>query len=691
MPLNRDSAVRMLGEIKDMFEDATSFFRVRRLDRAIENAALYRGWHQFARSGNYTIGTLDPQGEASEGINISRMLVKAAVAQTLKQFPTIEIPSAKDDQRAKARASLTEKLGKSILRRLDQEELHRCVSWSKQTGAGWMKVCWNLNAGRPLPQDYDGFTEAEEKARWEDDGFGNKAAVQLFEGDVTWEFVPTTDGFPDPAAKTRREMHHFFESKLMTIRKAEDRFPVDYFGEETKGRFYAGTSYRTEQIGYQAVAGDDELFYATSQSHINQGNTMVEVIEFWEMPSRNFPRGRFIAFSGSMILAMGVNPYWPTRIPYVLYVGDNIVPGSLYADGLLEDVRTLQMSTNRAASKLREHLDKMTNAHMLVPRNSGIDKNIWGDKAGQVIEYTKGYKPEPLEVPDIPQSMFEYLDMQIARAQTVTGYTDVGRGESQADLSGRAVAFYTENEQSMREPDMASHRRAMLECVQHAVYLYRQYADDGRMIHMIGDDGRLELMEFFEEDYDFDNDFVPEFYTGRPTSRTAKVSEVIEFMGAMMLEDTPGAERARKMLADEFAYANTYDPFRTDRQRSRRENLGHLKDPSTILSVQTYDTHQIHIEEHREYMRSVEFESLPDWQKGQMFMHEELHELMMAGADQAFLQQQQPQMPPGPEATTQPGVESPPDGGAPSSVAPPPPVEQFNAMSDTQQRSTDQV
>jgi hypothetical protein len=434
---------------------------------------------------------------------------------------------------------------------------------------------------------------------------------------------------------------------------------------------------------------EDDGYGLDTASYTSDGNTMAELVEFWELPSLAFPTGRFIAFSGSMILAMGPNPYFPARIPFVLFQGDNLVAGSLYPDGLVEDIKTLQHSTNRAANKLREHVDKVLNTHIIVPKGAGIDRDQWGDKSGQIIEYHRGFKPEQMEVHDIPQGLFDFQELQIQRAQSITGYTDVGRGDSQADLSGRAVAFYTENETAMREPDMASHRRSMLECAQHGVYLYRQFADDGRLMAIIGDNGKTEMMEFRSDEYDWDNDFVPEIFTGRPSSRAARVSEVIEFQGAGLFADGPDAERARKLLGDDYANASAYDPFSRDRQRAKRENLAHFKDPAAILSVQTYDTHQIHLEEHREYMRTVEFEHLPDWQKAAMFEHDELHELMMTGADAAFAMQEQGPQPPGPPPLP-PGAESPPDGGASMAPAPPPPIDEFAAMDPSQQAASDQ-
>lgn len=677
----------MLGEITSLFEDAVGAYQTKRADRVLDNLAMYRGWTDITRGGNYNLSVTDAEGEANENINISRMLVKASVAQKLRQVPSIEIPAAKDDQAARAKADMTEKLAKSILRRMDQDELHRTISWAQQAGGAWLKVSWDTQRGRVLPQDYDGFTDEEEEYRRQPDGFGGESFIDIFEGDVRFEFVPTCDGFPDPTAKTCAEISHFFHVKLLPTRKLEDRFPVDVNGESTKGRFNIGST--RELHGADDYEREMELSAMSSD-----GNVLASLVEFWEMPTRAFPQGRFVAFSGPMILAMGPNPYYPTRIPFILFQGDNIVPQSLYADGLLEDVKTIQHSVNRAANKLREHVDKVLNTHLLVPKGSGIDRDTWGDKPGQIIEYNKGWAPTPMPASDIPQGLFEFFELQTTRAQGITGYTDLSRGDpAGGDISGRAVIYSTENSSAMREPDMMSYRRSMLEAVQHAVHLYRLHADDGRLLQMIGDSGKVELVEFKSDEFDWDNDFVPEVFNGKPSSRAARAAEVYEALTSGLLADGPDGERARKMMGDDYAYAAAYDPFARDRQRAKRENLAHLKDPTAVINVKTYDTHQIHLEEHNEYMRTVEFENLPDWQKEVMEQHAELHEIMLTGGMTALASEesgaQQP-MQPGPEPMP-PGVESPPNGGAPAyPSAAPPSIDEAAQMTDSEMRSADQ-
>ena len=709
MPLSPDNAARMLGEVRELFEDAAGAFRNKRLDRVAECAALYRGWALSLRGGgNYTSPT-DPQGEAVEHIPIARFLVRAAVAHTLKQNVGIECPAAKGDAAARSRAKNTERFAQSLLRtKLKQDELRRAVSWSKQGGAAWLKVFWDANAGKIAATSEDGFTDKEFEGL-DDPMSDEKVRPVIFTGDIGCRFVPTTDGFPDPSARSKAEVGHFFEVKMFPIWKAEDMFPTDAFGEPTTGRFDVGL---TEEQATLGALGDDESFFARRDNR----NMLCSIVEFWELPTRRYPRGRFIAYSGPTILAIGPNPYFPARIPYILIPGDNLVPASLYPDGLLEDVRGLQYSANRSQSKMREWLDKTLNAYLFVPKQSGIDSDIWGDKPGQIIPYNKGYKPEPYVPPNIPSSMFDFLDQNVERAKALTGYTDIGRGELSSDISGRAVAFATENEQGMREPDMASFREAMVEVAQHMVYLARQFFDNGRMVQILGETGQVEMQEFLSDEYDWDTDLVPEIYSGRPQSHAARISEVLEFSDAGLFAEGPEAERARRMLGNDYSAMSTYDPFDEDRARARRENLAVLKDPmGTPISVMTFDTHKIHLEEHYRWMRTPEFEALPDWQRELALTHCDLHEYLAYAAGlvsdelvngQGEQQQQngaspsppganqgQPpppgNSPPGPPPSS-PGNESPPSGGQERLPAPAPTIDEFAQMSPSEQAAADQ-
>lgn len=705
MQISKTRAERMLGEITEYYEDASSAFRAKRALRTIENANFYRGNQYILRGNPENPDYADPRGEATEVINFTQAIVRGAVAIKLKQVPNPEVPAAHDDQRARSKADATERFARSIMRNgtIDLDEMHRCVSWAQQAGAGWMKAYWDPTAGRPVADTYEtGFEgpdeeDGEEPAEMEPelDDFGNEVTRQVYEGGIRTEFVPTTDGLPDPAARSIREMHHFFHRKLRPVRELFDLFPKDMFGETTRGKWAIGT--RTEeQTQFRQLYDDNaDPMSALGSARLADGNVLAEIIEYWERPSRRFPNGRLMIFSDKLVLYVGPNPYLPARIPFVLFNGDNINAGSLYADGVVEQIKPLQRSANRTASKMREWLDKIVNAHILAPIGSGIDRNWWSDMPGQVIPYNKAFKPEFLNPPDIPTSLFGYLNEQIERSKFIAGYSDVARGEIPSDISGRAVAFATENEQTTREPDMQGHRSSVLKLMQECVHLARQFYEDGRLERMIGENGKWELVEFRSEDYDFENDLVPEIYSDVPTTRAARFSEAAEMMSAQMLGDTPEAKRARRLIGGRVAERLGDDEFERDRNRARREQVELVRmarDPMLMpaqLQVKSYDVDEIHLEEHNDFRKTPEYENLPTWLQMQFDEHCDVHELQKVAKLQAEGMFGQPGEPMQPQQLG-PGVESPPSGGAPVNPGPPPSVSEFNQMDASTQASSDQ-
>lgn len=718
--LSENQAQAMLGEVTSLYEDAANHFRVKRsgLSRIVENSAYYRGMQQVLKGGVESTNI----GERAQTVNIVRKIVTNAVAEKIRQIPEPKTPAARDDQKSRNRSRAIQRLCRSLIRNniIDEDEVHRLASWCAQNGPGYLKMAWDPNSGRPLQTGPTGF-EAMESAsgdptardapldelsetpshgalleeNMQDDGFGGSAPSQVFEGEIHCEFVPTIDGFPDPAARSRKEMRYFCHRKLRPVGELEQDYPLDVFGKKTKGKFSRG-KHSMEQAAFRQMTEEGgEHLWSSNQKHESEENVLAELVEFWERPSRKFPSGRLIIFSGPLVLAMGPCPLMPARIPFIHFAGDNINPVGLGGDGTVEDVKQAQKNANFAETKLAEHLDVGVNFHILAPLGSGVTRNTWGNKSGQVIPYARGMQPTPWQPSPLPASVYEYSDKQIARAQEIAGYSN-NAVNLPSNTSGRTFAFAEEASKQAREPDQISWRRSFFEVFQHALWLVKQFYDDGRKLVLVGENNEWELVDFNSDDYDLANDVVFEVYSQSPLSHSGTVDEVLSFANAHLFDDGPAPERARRMLGDEYAYKMSYDPFEAHRARARRENTAALRF-QPIPVVKTYDNHKVHLEEHDKFRVSPEFENLPEWQQ-QLFethcmLHEEIavRQAALSISDQSGLQdqlamrgppmgQEQPGMPP--EAAAQEGNALP---------APPPTSEEFSQMSDSEQRATDQA
>lgn len=337
--MTRKAADGQLADIEGLFEDAYSAYEERRRDREIENAAFYRGQH-YIDSG---IGGQSQlvEDEAMETQNLVRSIINAAVASRLRQMPQIAIASLRGDVKARARAKASEGLCQAFLHNgvIDWEEHERCASWAEQCGLGYVKWYWDPKAGRQLPrEDPDAFWDEAEKASEPDAGFeedvtetdpfGEPVEEQLAEGDIRTMFVPSSDGLPNPDARSWKEVRHFFHVRLMPVGQILDLWPKDMWGKDlTAGDLDTGANaYGGIQGQMREVQQDDEGI-GTSTHEID--NELAQLVEFWELPTRKYKNGRFAVFSGSRLIWVGPNWLTPKRVPFVPFFGGNKVPSSL--------------------------------------------------------------------------------------------------------------------------------------------------------------------------------------------------------------------------------------------------------------------------------------------------------------------------------------------------------------------------
>lgn len=643
-----DKLRKMKHEIENLYEDAYTSYEERRGYKDYESASFYRGWHHEANETESTQAQLDDD-EALETLNLVRPIVNAALAATLQQIPQPEMAARRGDSKSRARAEATEQFLRACVHNgvLSWEHLIRGVLWAKQTGLAWMKICWDPDVGMEITdqvdvsawiEEEDENADSDQEEEQDVDIFGEPVREAIYEGDIRVRFVPSSEGFPNPDARSTDEIRHFFHSRLLPVGELLDMYPQDAFGKKLNhGSFDTGTRHMSQVDSRYSQMDED----GWGDSEFDKENVLAQLVEFWEIPSQKFPNGRKAVFSGETLLEIGANPLKPGRIPFVPIYGDNIVPGGLYPDGVVEDLKSPQRSANRTATKMREHLDNVTNVRLMVPIGSGIDRNTWGTKSGQIIRYQKGYQPTALDMPDMPQSWFEYKATLGESMAQISGYHDITRADDPAQATGRALIVSKEQEMAQREPIMLLFRFSMVSIFQHIVWTARQKYDDGRMVRILGQNGRWEMMEFFQDDFDFANDLVPEVWTSEPTTPALRQIQILENFESGVYNDDPAANRVRMLMNDRSSRSPVFDEFKPDRDRACQENLIISRGWPVPIDVLEEDYHPAHIEEHRKYMISQEFLELPPSQQAIMREHLQMHHQLEMMVQQNYGMQQQ--------------------------------------------------
>lgn len=632
--LTKARAKEMLAEAQSLYDDAVTAVS-QRAPYLIENMAFYRGLQW---------GTASPLGwiqddydldEAREVRNHIRPTVRTAVADMLRSLPNPEVVPANSDQRSLARAEVSQKLVRSFLKNgvLDYETLYRAEIAAQVHGASWFKVVYDPNKG-----DYDEFPIIDPETGMPDtDEFEMPRMEKRANGEISVQFVDIISALADPHAKDEESVRHIFHRKLLPLRVLNDRFPFDQYGKSTEGRWSVG---RDDQSMHatELVENDGRSFdapAASSSFSSSKENQLAELVEYWEKPCNRYPGGRIIIFSGDVIVSIGPLPYeWP----WVMRLGQNILPSGLYPDGVVKDIIPVQRSINLSASKRKEWIDKVLSPPLLVPYGSGINTDMFSDMAGELIEYNPGARPEWMRVPDIPGSMFNFEDFAVGTLQTISTYGEINRGEPPKGYdSGRALSYLYEFSKAIHEPEVHLFKATITRVLQKCLRLARDFYQEGRIVKTLGENKRLLSGEFKRDDYDFDSVVTVEPFSGAPNSRALRYAEAMELfqMGAFD-PDNPAAKALRQVLEVDYEDAPTRHRLESHYSRARSEIRQLLEDPFFEPELLDEDNHEIHAEIHTDFAVTPEFLALPEAAKQRFRAHIEEHEMRLADQTEAF-------------------------------------------------------
>lgn len=671
--ISEKKAQELLAQIKDDVKAAEDAVMLR-LDKWLERMAFYRGLHYTVQDGSFHLDLDDPVGEAREVHNFIPSLVKAAVATRIQHFPNPQVPAVDNNQKSLARARATERLLKSFVDDdiLTGEEFVRALHSAAILGGAWLKIYWDPFSGKPVPNipnrneiimvdDETGETvvhEVEEEI--EVDIFGSPIPIKGYEGRIKVAFVDLFDGWPDPCATTPDELRFFVHRKVRPIEELQREFPKDLFGNKVNWN-----------SGSDAAWAQKQSVLSTDNYSLNNPDEGV-LIEYWLAPNEDFPNGMLCVYSGNSILSIGPCILAPARLPVVFLGGDNIVPGGLYPDGVVEHLIQPQKTLNRAESKMRELLDRMLNPHILVPHAADVDAEIFGEVGGQVIYYNAGYPPHILHAPEIPSSMFSLSQAMVERMQAISTYSDITRGNVPGRVeSGRAISFLQENENNIRTAEVRLYKRSVLDAMMHCLWVAKQNYPQGRLIRTLSEEAWT-YFEFNSDDYDWDIDLAPEPFSGAPNSRALRWAETMEaWQQGLFNDEMPGAKEVRRMLELDNQDRSTIDKGRVHRNLALMENqqiiaMSKGAYPGPVNPVREFQDNEIHLEEHNAFRNSQEYLDLTPAARQALDYHCEEHESNLSAQMSNFagnMNQLGPALATQPAPVGEPGKATPSSGG----------------------------
>lgn len=552
-------------------------------------------------------------------VNHFRNLAQHILVLITADRPALKSRAINTDYKSLSQTVLADSILDYYMRQKGLETIiRRAVEYAIVLGSGFIKVEWNATAGEPYDVDENGeFTR---------------------EGDLEFSNLSPFDVVVDGTKE-------YYNDDWMLCRTFKNKYDLIAKYPEFADKIHA----------LKTKDGNDNY---RIRMFTNDVTDDIPVYEFFHKPTEALPEGRYLLFVDADIILLDTKmPY--RRVPVFRIVPAEIL-GSPYGYSPMFDVYPIQESINALYSTIMTNQNAFGVQNLYIPR--GADINLASLPGGlNIIEANA--KPEPLQMTSTPKEVFDFLEMMIQTAETLTGINSVVRGNPESNLrTGNALALVQSNAIQFLSGLQGSYIKLLENVGTGVVEILKDFANTPRMVELTGKNNRPLLKEFQAGDISEVARVVVD--VTNPLSKTvAGRLEMANNLSQMKLVDSP---QEYLQVLNTGNLDVMYEGEMNDLLLIKSENEKLLSGENPIVSP--LDRHMLHINEHRVVIGDSELRNNPVLVKATMD-HIEAHLNALRSTDPALLQlvgeqplpPLQPQQPP----QGQPGQPQQQQGGAP--------------------------
>jgi hypothetical protein len=334
---------------------------------------------------------------------------------------------------------------------------------------------------------------------------------------------------------------------------------------------------------------------------------------------------------------------------------DHIPSGMFYGDSVIKNVIPLQKEYNRTRSVMLEHRNLAGKPQWGYITGS-IDPKKFTSKPGLLLAVQLGFDfPKALDQPELPQNVTNELEITIKDIDDAASQSEITKGRTPPGVeAASAIAYLQEENDTTMYHTVASLEAAVQETgIQVLSSVYDFWPVD-RIVNMTSKNQFMETRQFKKTDLKPVMDFRVEPGSMAPRSQAAKQAFIIELMKMGVIDPTKALKYLQMNETNKL-----YDEMMLDVRHAQRENVymsqgqtlnkidpkaqqqidpmtgmpsmqpsfkqemqrdpmtgEPIVDPMTgqptmyNVTVNPFDNHEAHINEHQAYQKTQEFEML---------------------------------------------------------------------------------
>ena len=372
-------------------------------------------------------------------------------------------------------------------------------------------------------------------------------------------------------------------------------------------------------------------------------------------------------------------PYRHGRYPFVKI--DHIPTGMYYAESVIKSLIPLQKEYNRTRSIMLEHRNLAGKPQWSYVAGA-FDPRKFNSQPGLLLPVNMGFDPPlPLAQPELSASVSQELTITISDMDDAASQSEVSKGGVPPGVeAASAIAYLSEENDTSLFHTVQSLENAVQETGIQVLANVHDYWDESRIVQMTSKNQFMEVRQFKAQDLNPVTDFRVETNSMAPRSIAAKQAFITELMKMGAIEPTKALRYLQMNETNKL-----YDEMMLDVRHAQRENVAMsqgqplykidpngqppvdemtgmpqidpmtgqpvpafkmdtIRDPMTgqpqidpmtgqprtyQVTINPFDAHEVHIEEHQSFQKSQEYELLPPEIKQIVQDHTDEHKMEM--------------------------------------------------------------
>ena len=354
--------------------------------------------------------------------------------------------------------------------------------------------------------------------------------------------------------------------------------------------------------------------WMTGTATLPEGQASFVLYEYFEVPTRDNPKGRLIVAAGdsggpNFVLHSDENVYG--KIPAVVFTQIE-VPGSLWGECLVPHLKDPQIEFNIRNRQISRNCDMISNPKFVVASSGPSDEEITDEVAAILREPDMVVgSTRILATPSLPEQVFA---QRTAALEYMNGIAAPGGADYLTRLSDvrSAIQFaqVEERERLMLSPAIANHVQCWEDVWTNELDNCRRFAADEYEFAWLGTANEPKKRLFGE--WTRSTNMLVKYTSDAalPQSKMATTAKIIEAAGAGLINVVDEFEKSKALQEMQLGAFVRVPRDATVHIRKAQENLIRLRLGEPPIAPDTMDNLDAHLQVYNDFMADTEFRDL---------------------------------------------------------------------------------